>query len=455
MFPRRVGPVALIAVGLMLAFFAASCAHQAQSTGPDSGEVITGSETVRDGETVELEKRLGGTVMELILDSAPLENVMEMLRESARINVVASPSIKSLGGPLFTVWLSKLPIDRMLRRMLGAQGLGYYVDSGVVVVATKAEADSMDTRAQDILVAEQAAGEANSRSVTTRMASTPIDHAFGGVSLWEALQTFHSRGTLDIVLDASATTRKDFPVQKVAFESLGLPLDKALRYLLLTCGLSFRVSDGVVVVHRDGGERYAFDDGIRERATNSRMELDFDGATLHEAVMFLSQFSGMTIVLDPAIGKAAGIAVELKAENSSPHSVLTSLTAEHDLDFYAYSGALIIAPKAVAAARWNSIVQEQARLEAGKAAATPQQIEAKLATRVDMDFTDARLSDVLGFFEEFLKLEFKAEGEVDQTEVLTISLRDLPAGNCLCLVLSLKGLDWKIENGAIVVFRKQ
>jgi hypothetical protein len=455
MFPRRVWLITLIAACCLPALFAGSCTKQTRTTGPDSGEVVTGSETAHDGESMELEKRMGNTVMELVLDSAPLENVTEMLRESARVNVVVSPTIKPLGGPVFTVWLSRLPIDRMLRCLLGTQGLGYYIDSGVVVVATKAEADGMDTRTETALLAKQAAGEENSRSVVAKMASTPIDHDFSGVSLWDALQVFHAVGRLDIVLDASATTKKDFPGRNIAFESLGLPLDKALRYLLLICGLSFRVSDGVVIVYRDGAEPYFFADDIKQRVTQSRCELDFDGATLHDAVFFLSQFSGMNIMLDPKIGKEGETQVVLKAKNSSLHSILNSLTADHNLDFYVYSGAVIIAPKAVAAARWHGIVQEQARLEAGRAAKAPQQIETKLATRMDMDFTDARLADVLSFFADFLKLEFKTEGDIGKVEGVTICLRDLPAGDCLKLVLSLRGLDWKIENGAIVVFRKQ
>ncbi len=87
-------------------------------------------------------------------------------------------------------------------------------------------------------------------------------------------------------------------------------------------------------------------------------------------------------------------------------------------------------------------------------------IQNKLETlKIDLDFTDANLFDILDFIREFAKInidiasEVKSEGTADKT--ITFQMKGLPLKNVLKLLLRQYGLDYSFENQILMVTKPE
>ena len=90
----------------------------------------------------------------------------------------------------------------------------------------------------------------------------------------------------------------------------------------------------------------------------------------------------------------------------------------------------------------------------GVAMKTPEEIlEAKLATtKIDIDFTDSTLYDVVDFISEFAKINNVVDGAAAETAGTkrSVALRDLTLGNVVKLLASTANLETVNHNGILV-----
>ncbi len=109
-----------------------------------------------------------------------------------------------------------------------------------------------------------------------------------------------------------------------------------------------------------------------------------------------------------------------------------------------------LTPKLVAGA-----IPREGTWRSQKLAKADAEIFTKLTTmKIDLQFKDANLSDIIGFLRDFTGLNFVIEEGVEKTASV-LKTKDLSAAHAIELLTLTHGLDVKIEGGVVVIFTQK
>jgi hypothetical protein len=180
-----------------------------------------------------------------------------------------------------------------------------------------------------------------------------------------------------------------------------------------------------------------------------KIDLAFDNTRLEDIAVFICDFSGLNIVIDPTLDM--GIVETFRVKGETLRSTVDILCAVKELDYDFRYGVLFFSkplriwstdPKIglPAANRWalqpdNSPTADKLR-----------------RIRVTVDMQNSPMSAICDYLREIAGLAFRPELPLD-IEPITLKVQDLPLTHLLELLTLPYGRDARIEEQGVVIFK--
>ena len=199
-------------------------------------------------------------------------------------------------------------------------------------------------------------------------------------------------------------------------------------------------------------------DFVLEKVKATKVSLNFTDAPLTDVLMFYREFTSINIVLDAAVAKADELRVTMRV-NDLPFDQALDLSLKMlDLDWCVDEGVIVVSTKAGIAKR------AEARKKPAESDADAEKWKAEMQrvlenTRIDLDFTEASLEDIVGFLREYSRLNIEIDQEVREDgtpeKETTLQLRDVTLKTALKLLLDQYGLTYEYVNHVLLIRRDE
>ncbi|MBI3270429.1 MAG: hypothetical protein HYZ53_15575 [Planctomycetes bacterium] len=175
------------------------------------------------------------------------------------------------------------------------------------------------------------------------------------------------------------------------------------------------------------------DELVAERLKVTKVTLNFNDAPFSDVLAFLREFTQFNLLFDEGLRHAKppvsteSLRVTVKLQDLAMESVLALVTKMHGLDYKVVWGCVLVSTperlKTLPGSDWCAASKEDSP-------ARQKTVEQLQKLRLDLDFTDATIDDMLEFVQEFAKLKVALAGQGEEHPKLTfqaraIALRDL------------------------------
>lgn len=197
---------------------------------------------------------------------------------------------------------------------------------------------------------------------------------------------------------------------------------------------------------------------VLKKLQTLNISLDFNDAPFPDVVTYFREFAQVNMILDAAVEKADKMRVTIEVDNIPFVSALTLTVKMLELDWCVEKGVVIVSTKAGVEKR------EEARRapsdgdeeEAAWKAELERTIESQ---KLDLDFTDATLEDIIGFIREHAKMNIvldpKLRSDGTTQKKMTLQLRDVTLKSALKLTLDQLGLTYELSNHVLLITRDE
>lgn len=188
---------------------------------------------------------------------------------------------------------------------------------------------------------------------------------------------------------------------------------------------------------------------IAEALEQKKMSVNFTDAPLADVFAFFQEFTGLNLAFDSSLATAktpivlADLKVTMKVADLPAGNVLALLLKMHGLDSKVMWGTILVSTperlKTLAPTAWCAAEKGAPEWKAALA-------QTLIKTRVNLDFTDALVMDILEFLREFAQVNLVVVGKAPDGPKVTLQLKDLPIRDVVNLVAWMYGLDVELDN---------
>ncbi|MHC4779071.1 MAG: tetratricopeptide repeat protein [Planctomycetota bacterium] len=343
-----------------------------------------------------------------------------------------------------------------LEQLLAPHGLGYAARPEGVWIATDRELDAYRTRRRRTLVgphteADRALLEVLRRKlVSLDFLDTPL----------EAVVAFLSEVSgLNMLIGPSVAGSGRSSEITVELKVEEIPLEQALRLLLMSHELEYRIEHGVLTVERrevniEVAEKPPLE--LLREALDSCIDVDFRETPIEQVLVFLSAASGAPIVADPrvrAMMKKGLGSVTLRMQGTSMRKVLEASLKPLHLDFDFLHGVIYV--------NWAGLLPKDLALKwfgdqpglhiSGSELIILQALRSK---KVSMTLEGAEVSTLLDLLSRKARIEIALSplaAATVETKKMQFQAGNITAENALRLILTPHSLDYRIEDTVIKV----
>lgn len=195
-------------------------------------------------------------------------------------------------------------------------------------------------------------------------------------------------------------------------------------------------------------------DAVLATMKSTKISLNFTEAPLEDVLAFYRDIARINILLDKKVEKPEELKVTLRVEEIPFDSALDLAVKMLDLDWCVEDGVVIVTTPEDAKSRGKKAEKPAEGRDPEWEVAIMRKLE---TTKIDLDFTDASLEDVVDFLREYSGINIEIDGKLraDGTlaKKLTIQLRDVTLKTALKLMLSQYGLTSACENHVLLIKR--
>ncbi len=192
---------------------------------------------------------------------------------------------------------------------------------------------------------------------------------------------------------------------------------------------------------------------VRNRMATTKISLNFTDAPLTDVVTFLREYSRINMLIDSAVTHPEDRKITFRVEDLEFATAFDLILKMLDLRYDFEDGVVIISTEEGRAAR-------RAAMDAQESSQPAQETEEDKAvrntldrTKIDLDFTDATLDDVLGFVTEYAKVKIDVSDEARKVagveDPVSFQMRDSRLGSVVGLLLRHYRLRYVVEKGTI------
>lgn len=197
---------------------------------------------------------------------------------------------------------------------------------------------------------------------------------------------------------------------------------------------------------------------VLAKVQSLNISVNFADAPLTDVLAFYREFTGINVVLDAAVTKPEERMVTFRVERLPFGQALDLTLKMLDLDWCVEEGCVIVSTKEAIAKRADAR-KKPSESEADVAAWKAELQKVLENTKVDLDFTDASLEDIIGFIRDFSRLNIEIDQELREdgsTERrITLQLREVTLKSALKLLLDQHGLTYDFVNRVILIRRAE
>ena len=185
-----------------------------------------------------------------------------------------------------------------------------------------------------------------------------------------------------------------------------------------------------------------------------RITIDMQNAPLSAVVDYLREITGLNINVDPTV-EADDRFLSLKVTNVPLHRALDLMGFITPIEYDVRYGLLFIGaperlfeiPKAAPPLPAAALFRRQEPVVSGKAA-----MKKMNEMKIDLAFENAPIPDILAFVRDFSGLNILLEPGLGEVPV-SLKIRELQLGSALELIALPRGLDVRLEEGAVLIFK--
>lgn len=197
-------------------------------------------------------------------------------------------------------------------------------------------------------------------------------------------------------------------------------------------------------------------EAVLDKMKRTKTSVNFTDAPLPDVLAFFREFSDLNLVLDVRVEKPEAKSVTFRVQDIEFDHVLDLVLKMLELDWCVDDGVIIVSTKEGIAAR-REARKKPVEPEADAAAWKAEMQRVLDTAKIDLDFTDATLEDIVGFFREYaqLNVEFDAKLREDGTcdRKMTLQLRNVSIGTAIKVVLDQVGLTTEMVNHVLLIRR--
>ena len=194
----------------------------------------------------------------------------------------------------------------------------------------------------------------------------------------------------------------------------------------------------------------AWEAEIRQKLAR-KVTFDFVDMPLEDAMNFMRNLSKVTMVIDPKVMAPNPPApIKLRVSDMSLDLALEWILKLDDLHYVLCDNALFISAGAEVPTPAVAVAQPKAVDQA--VAKADEQTRAKLVRKLTFDFVETPLSEIVGFMATLTKENIiLTPAARAKNAPITLHVADMQLDQALKWVLRLADLDYRIENGTIVI----
>jgi RNA polymerase sigma-70 factor (ECF subfamily) len=252
-----------------------------------------------------------------------LSDAINFLNSLTRVNMVVHPAVQAKAT--VTLRVDNMTLERALFWICALTRNKFRVEDGIVLI----EPANLDGSL-----------EALSKQLDTKLAD-PV----AGLSVEKAIETVCAREKIKCEIDpAIPVDVRSKIVAAAAVPAGGLPIGLALADIASANSLQIKTTgNGLKVIpHVQGVEEFDFRVKFKNKAT-----FEFVDTSAEEALAFVRQISGVTMIVLPSMVKeAAAPAIQLKANDMELSEALRQIVAQAGAAYVFRNGAIVIGPPA-------------------------------------------------------------------------------------------------------------
>lgn len=194
---------------------------------------------------------------------------------------------------------------------------------------------------------------------------------------------------------------------------------------------------------------------VRRRMATTKIDLNFTEAPLTDVVTFLREYSRINIILDSAVKDPDQKTITFRVTDLELDRAFDLIMKMLDLRYGFEEGAVIISTEDGLATR-RAAMEADASSRPADGTEEDKAVRATLnSTRIDLDFTEATLDEILGFVTEYAKVKIEVSDDARRVEgsgePVTFQMRDSRLSSVLALLLRHYRLRYVVEKGTIRV----
>lgn len=197
-------------------------------------------------------------------------------------------------------------------------------------------------------------------------------------------------------------------------------------------------------------------DDVLAKVKATKISLNFTEAPITDVLMFYREFTQINFLLDARVKKPEALTVTLRV-NELPFDQALDLSLRMlDLGWCVEEGVIVVSTKegiAERAEKGKRPVESDADAAEWKA----EMRHTLETTRIDLDFTDATLEDIVCFLREFSRVNIEIDQKVREDgtpeKQITFQLRDVTLKTALKLLLDQYGLRSEYVNHVLLIRR--
>ncbi len=197
-------------------------------------------------------------------------------------------------------------------------------------------------------------------------------------------------------------------------------------------------------------------DVVLEKLKAIKVSVNFTDAPLQDVLMFYREVARLNIVLDKKVEKPEGLMVTLRVDDIPFDSALDLAVKMLELDWCVEDGVVIVTTPEDAKSRGKQAKAPAVERDPEWELAIQRKLE---TTKIDIDFTDTQLEDIVDFLREYSGINIEMDGKLraDGTlaKKITFQLHDVTLKTALKLLLDQYGLTSAYENHVLLIKRKE
>ena len=293
------------------------------------------------------------------------------------------------------------------------------------------------------LVADPAmlkANEALARPVTISLNGVPVGEALKQVADMAGLPLSADLDDPDPAEREKTWRRLGLLDGRVRVEATEAPVSDVIERILGTVGLRYEVVKGRLNVvgakgkgpaHPEPGQARAARDQITKQLAKP-VTVQFDDITFADVVAFLTDITGINIVLDDGAEGARKKPIVVRMANAAASDVLSAVVGQVNMEYVVSDGAVIISDPATVALK---------------------RLKEAMSTRVSLSMERQPFAEVLLHLNDLCGANVSLDPDaaaalpkMGQTPV-TVTVKDVPAREAYRFLATLLGLKFEVKDG--------